>query len=174
MDSWQNSLLQTLQSLKRKPDAAPRLAILGVGAELNGDDAAGVLIIRRLELSTACPELLILECGSVPENFTGTLRSFHPDYTLIIDAGDIGQAPGSVSYADWADADGMGFSTHSLPPSVFAEYLQHEIGSRLGLLLIQPKNVDFCAELCPEVRQTVGIISNELLSVFHRYFYQYE
>ena len=45
--SWQESLQADLKRLQ-KPDAAARLAVLGIGHELYGDDAVGVWLAGRL------------------------------------------------------------------------------------------------------------------------------
>jgi len=42
MPFWKNELQKARLQLKDKKNGNPRIAILGIGSELNGDDAAGV------------------------------------------------------------------------------------------------------------------------------------
>src|SRR5512135_3260488 len=92
--SWQNSLRTRLNLIKaNNPEA--RLALVGIGNLLRGDDAAGILIARALARRPALqkPNLLVLDSGGLPENFSGVLRRFQPDAILFIDAAELGAAP---------------------------------------------------------------------------------
>ena len=100
---WLTSLKTTLKRAT-KPGNPARLAVLGIGHELGGDDAAGVRVAGLLRKSAAGNgQLLALEAGPAPENFTGKLRSFHPDLVLLVDAALMNSAPGTVQWLDWQD-----------------------------------------------------------------------
>ena len=81
------------------PSCAPaprpaRVAILGVGNESNGDDGAGVRVVRELAARMpATPGVLLIDAGTAPENFTGPLRRFRPELVIEIDAAHLGAAP---------------------------------------------------------------------------------
>src|SRR5512139_263168 len=121
------------------PPRPARVAILGVGNELNGDDGAGVRVVRELAARLpAAPGVLLIEAGVAPENFTGPLRRFRPDLVLEIDAAHLDREPGATSWVDWREADGLSASTHTLPPSVLAAYLTSELGCEVALVGIQP------------------------------------
>ena len=147
-----------------------RVAVLGIGNELNGDDAAGVLVARALK---ACIEqggarsaaaVLSLEAGAAPESFTGVLRRFQPDLVIFADAAHLDQAAGSVAWIAWQNTVGLSASTHTLPPSVLAEYLIHELGCDIVLIGIQPKSIEFDAPVSAEVQIAVDqIVANLLL-----------
>ena len=129
-----------------------RVAIVGIGNELNADDGAGPRVVRQLAARLpATPGLLLLDAGLAPENFSGPLRRFRPDLVLEIDAADQGQPPGTTAWIDWEEADGLSASTHTLPPSVFAKYLVAELGCRVALIGIQPAVLDLNAPLSPAV-----------------------
>jgi len=167
MEHWNQQLRGKLQQIKNKTGRAPKIAILGIGSELNGDDAAGVLVIRQLidhlhSLSSCSPNRCLFDCGTVPENFTGVLRQFMPDFVLIIDAGSFGKNPGSIVFTDFQDTDDLSFSTHSLPPSVFAGFLVKELGCELNLLLIQVNNIEFCHPIDPRVISAIETITEYL------------
>jgi hydrogenase 3 maturation protease len=121
-----------------------RVALVGIGNELNGDDAVGVRVVRSLAARLGPREdLLLLEAGTAPENFTGPLRRFRPDLVLLFDAASFDQPAGATMTIDWADIDGCSASTHTLPPSVFGRFLVEELGCRLALVGIQPARLDF-------------------------------
>ncbi len=131
-----------------------RLAVVGIGNELNSDDAAGVLVARALRDETN-DHFLVIEAGLAPENFTSILRRFHPDLVVLVDAAELGEPPGTVTWAGWAEAGGWSGSTHTLPPSVLAQYLVEELGCEVSLVGIQPARLDFDAGVSTEVRRAV-------------------
>jgi hydrogenase 3 maturation protease len=140
-----------------------RVAILGVGNDLNGDDGAGVFVVRALAARLpAGPGVLLIDAGNAPESCTGPLRRFAPDLILEIDAADTGGVPGTVTWLDWRDADGLSASTHTLPPSVLAEYLSAELGCRLVLIGVQPATLEMSARLSPAVSAAVNELAEHL------------
>lgn len=137
-NSWQASLRAQLLRLTTV-DHQPRLALLGIGHELCGDDAVGVRVAAALRpLLSGDPRLLVLEAGPAPENFTGALRRFQPDLVILLDSALMGEAPGTVRWLDWQDTEGMSASTHTLPLNILASYLTAELGCTLALIGIQP------------------------------------
>jgi len=133
-----------------------RVAVLGVGNEMNGDDGAGVRVVRALAARLAVtPGLLIIDGGTAPENFTGPLRRFRPDLIVEVDAAHLDQPPGTLAWVDWRDADGMSASTHTLPPSVLAGFLTSDLGCEMTLIGIQPASLEFGCGLSPAVEVAV-------------------
>ena len=158
--SWVKTLTQTLKRLQ-KPDRPLRVAIVGMGHELCGDDAAGIVVVRDLQamvVSHAAKDLLIIDAGPAPENHTGRLRRFGVDLILLIDAAQMDEAPGAVCWLAWQDTTGLGGSTHTLPPHILVRYLMAEFGCEVALLGIQPANVVVGAPLSPTVQQVVDTI----------------
>ena len=165
--SWSDSLNQKLTSLS-KPDQALRVAIVGIGQELRGDDASGVNVARTLQLleTNHGSSLLVIDAGAAPENFTGQLRRFDPDLVLLIDAAQLNEAPGSIRWLDWQETSGLSASTHTLPPHVLAEYLVNELNCEVALIGIQPQGNEFDAPLSPPVQQAVEEIVQTLETIF--------
>ncbi len=130
-----------------------RVAVLGIGNELNGDDAVGIHVVRRLARRLrGRNDVLCVEGGTAPENLTGPLRRFRPDLVLLVDAASFDQPPGTAAIIPWPDIDGFSASTHTLPPSVFAEYVVRDLGCRVVVVGIQPAGLDFGRPLSPAVR----------------------
>jgi len=142
---------------------AVRLAVLGVGQELRGDDAAGIIAARRLShLADNRDWLLVIEAGPVPENFVGSLRDFHPDLVILLDAARLDLAPGLTAWLDQKQITGISAFTHSLPLSIFTRYLLVEMGCTVTLLGIQPRSTAFDASLSAEVESGVAAVVSTL------------
>jgi hydrogenase 3 maturation protease len=136
--SWKTSLWKTLERLPQG-DRLPRIAVVGIGHILRGDDAAGTVLAEILQpIVEECGHVLVVPAGPTPENFCGLLRRFAPDLVLMVDAADMGEAPGALRWLAWQETTGISASTHSLPLHCFAEYLTHELGCEVALLGIQP------------------------------------
>ena len=140
MMTWQQSLAQFLSP---PPDGPPpRLAIIGVGQALRGDDGVGSALARqlatRLAGQLAADALLILDAGHAPENVLGPVVRFRPNAVLFLDAARGGGAPGDIIWLRPAEADGRGGSTHTLSLEMLADYLTAETGAVVGVLGIEP------------------------------------
>jgi len=117
------------------------LAVVGIGNEFNGDDAAGVLVARNLgrrECACDAQHVLVIEAGQAPENITADLRRFQPLVVILVDAAQIDATPGTITWIPWESTSGMSASSHSLPLAMLARYLTLEFGCIVHLLGIQP------------------------------------
>jgi hydrogenase 3 maturation protease len=158
--SWRTSLIQALKR-NRASDSVPRVAVVGVGHELCGDDAAGLAVARALRTALADDErLLVIEAGSAPENHTGRLRRFKPDLVLLIDAAQMGEMPGVIRWLPWNETDGISASTHTLPFHILARYLVSELDCEVALLCIQPARNTIGVPLSGKVAEAVNTIAN--------------
>lgn len=143
------------------------MAIVGIGNEFNGDDAAGVWVARALqkrEYAADAGRILVIEAGQAPENITGELRRFDPQVVLLVDAAQMGLPAGEIAFIPWETTTGMSASSHSLPLSMLARYLTLEFGCTVQLLGIQPAQNDPGAPLSQVVRNAV----DELTKTFCR------
>lgn len=170
--SWRMQLAQSLTSpAPRSSNSAKskclRTVILGIGNELNGDDAAGIEVIRRLRMIlNKSPDLLLLEGGAAPENVTAPIRRYAPEMVLLVDCAAMESKPGSIAWLNMADIDGLSASTHTLPLSVLAGFLQAELGCKIGLIGIQPESLEFGKPLSAQVDRAVAEIVTEILSLY--------
>ena len=163
--TWQNNLRDDLKRLQ-KPDQPVRLAVLGIGHELYGDDAAGVQLAERLCKSAPAGEnLLAIQGGPAPENFTGTLRRYGPDLVLMVDAALMGLEAGKTGWLSWQDTTGFSASTHTLPLHLIASYLTAELNCEVALLGIQPAQTRVGAPLSPVVQEAVENIARSITEI---------
>jgi hydrogenase 3 maturation protease len=162
--SWSTSLNQMLASLWKNNEPL-RVAVIGMGHELRGDDAAGVIVARALKsLVTDQTHFLIIDGGSAPENHTSALRRFVPDLVLLVDAAEMNEPPGSVCWLAWESMTGLSASTHTMPPYMLAKYLSIEFGCEVALIGIQPSQLTIGKTLSPAVKKAVVTVV-ELLTL---------
>jgi hydrogenase 3 maturation protease len=163
--SWQACLKTALSSLNKSGQTA-RLAVMGIGNELCGDDAAGLHVAATLSALAGTDErLLVLEAGPAPENFTGPLRRFNPDLILLVDAAQMDSAPGSVCWVDVQEIHGFSASTHTLPLHIICSYLTAELGCQMALVGIQPTQTYADDGLTPVVQQAAENVARGILEI---------
>jgi hydrogenase 3 maturation protease len=147
------------------------VAVVGVGQELNGDDAAGVLVARRLAKRQragaqaprpASVSLLVIEGAHAPENSTGAIRRFAPDLVLLVDAAEMGDPPGTIRWLEWQEAAGLDASTHALSASMLARYLIAELACDVALIGIQVQDTSLGARVSPPVRRAIRSVCRGL------------
>ncbi|AEK72746.1 hydrogenase maturation peptidase HycI [Thermococcus sp. 4557] len=126
--------MELLELLKK----AKRVVVCGIGNEVRGDDAFGVLVAERLKEMVNNPNVLILNCGEVPESYTGKITKFEPDLVVFVDAVDFGGEHGEIVLANPEGTLGEAVSTHSLPLKVLVGYLKTRLNAEFVLLGCQP------------------------------------
>lgn len=164
---WKTQLKEKLKLLADDPHS--RVAVLGIGNELNGDDSAGNWVARKLsERLISQPNLLIMDCGAIPENASGPLRRFQPGLILLIDAADLGEAAGTIQFVALDQVRGFSASSHSLPLSVLSQFLVQEFHCEVALCCIQPLRLTFEAELSAPVKSAVESLVEEFESIINK------
>lgn len=166
MNTWSELITQTLNELGCIENLS--IAIVGIGYEYGGDDAAGTAVAQTLIEKYSLEinqRFLIINSGVAPENFTGTLRRFKPDVVILVDSAQMDEEPGTIQWLNWRDTSGMASVTHSLPPYMLAQYLSAEVGCEVYLLGIQPATNQFGSVMSQEVAQAVGEISQTLANL---------
>jgi hydrogenase 3 maturation protease len=164
--SWQTELQQALTQAT-PTDRGIRVAVVGVGHALRGDDAVGLAVAQHLR--PAYGRWLVLVGGSAPENCTGPLRRFGPDFVVLVDAADLHARPGSIQWLECGQIDGLSATTHTLPLGVVAAYLTAELGCTVGVLAIQPAaSNDIGAPLSPEVNRAARQLARVLSALSGR------
>ena len=150
----------------RKP-----ILVLGCGNLLFGDDGFGCEVIDYLEGHYTLPEsVCILDVGTGVRKvlFTLCLSPTRPERVLIVDAIDIGRAPGEIFEIDPSEIPYIkldDFSLHQLPTSNLLRELQESCGVEVRILACQtgplPDSISHC--LSEEVRDAVPKAADWLL-----------
>lgn len=126
-----------------------RVIVVGIGNEMRGDDAFGLLVARKLRQKGVDA----VEAGSSPENFTGYIRRLRPSTVILVDCVDMRQPPGTVKILDPSQIDRTTISTHKASLWLLANFINKEFGARVILVGAQPKS--FNGELSPEMVSAV-------------------
>ena len=151
--------------LRERLQGTTRLAVLGAGSVLRSDDAAGVLVVEGLQSAlagAALPGVLLCNGETAPENYSGKIKRFGPTHLLVVDAADLGRAPGTVAEIRLEDVGGPTFCSHMLPLKVMLDYLKSETGTAVTLLGIQTQSIAFDGEMCAEVSEAVETLCDAL------------
>ena len=104
-----------------------------IGNREGGDDAVGPYIADRLK-----DDFTVLDCGTIPENYTSVVKKYNPKNLIIIDAVDMGLYPGEIRIVPKEKIGVMHISTHGIPISVLIGYLESYV-KKIIFIGIQPK-----------------------------------
>ncbi len=132
---------------------AKRVAILGVGSELRGDDGVGPYLSEKLS-SLNSESFLSINGDLVPENFTKDIKNFNPDNVILIDAAFMGKSPGDIEIIAASDLKGISFSSHAMPLSSLGRYLSKETGANVFILGIQVLTTEFGSDMSEKVKES--------------------
>ncbi|MCW4036158.1 MAG: hydrogenase maturation peptidase HycI [Candidatus Bathyarchaeota archaeon] len=138
-----------------------RVAILGIGSPIRGDDAVGLHVIKKLR-EHDMDNVLILETQTVPESFTSVLRKFAPTHVLMIDAAHMDAEPGVTRIIPTQMISDVCISTHKLPLTVLSNYLEGTMGAKVTLIGIQPNSIAFGTSMTEELKATAREITETI------------
>ncbi len=134
-----------------------KLIVLGVGNELKSDDGVGPFIIGKLqEENIENNNLLLIDAGTVPENFTGKIRKEDPTHLIIVDACLMDSNPGDMKIVDKNEFANIGISTHSMSLSFFVRYLEKDTEIRIIFVGIEPETMDWGVKPTPKVEKSAN------------------
>lgn len=116
--------------------------MLAVGNTMMGDDGAGPMLFDLMQ-ANPIEGWQAINGGSSPESVSHQVRALKPQRLLIVDAADIGLAPGEIRIIDPDDiAEMFIMSTHNLPLNFLIDQLKEDI-EEIIFLGIQPDLVGF-------------------------------
>jgi len=165
--------VQTLAAiLKQKLENAVRVAVLGVGSDLRGDDVAGILTARHIEKitkqKTSSPDVQVFIGDTAPENLTGEIKKYQPTHLIIIDSAEFDAKPGTIKLLNPDEIGGTSFCTHSLPIKVMTDYLLQSFKFEVITIGIQPGTLAFGAKPSKEIVEAAKRISTTIAKLFNR------
>ena len=137
-----------------------KVAILGFGNRLWGDDGAGSVLAELLQ--QAVTEAAVFDGGMVPENYLEKVAATDPDEILLIDSADFGGEAGEWRIFSGEDLSFTGFSTHAGSPRLLAAYLEERTGAKVALLALQPGDTAKSAEFSPLMELSISELAQIL------------
>ncbi len=155
--------LSTLREQLRQLITGP-VVIVGVGNELRGDDALGVVLAERLEGRV---NATIIIGQDVPENFAVQVAQLRPALVLLLDAADMGLQPGSVRLIPAEQAPAVPGGTHRPSLEMFAAFVRLESGAPSYIVGVQPDmtRVDMGSEMSPTVQHAIERVAEVLVEM---------
>ena len=149
-----------------------RIAVIGVGNEFRGDDAAGLIIARKIENKKLSGVEVIIQSGEGAA-LIEAWQDF--DYVVIVDASRSNSPAGKISRFDAKTQklpdSFFNYSTHafSVAEAVELARVLNRLPPRLIVYAVEGKNFEIGVGLSPEVeRATEKVcrsITAEILSV---------
>jgi hydrogenase 3 maturation protease len=139
--------------------AQGNVVIVGIGNPCRGDDAAGSLVARRIR---DAPGVRVIDAQDVPEDYLRVVVNQQPDTVVLIDAVDLGSAPGSVALLHKDQMAGNWPSTHRMPLCLLMNYLEQETNACIFLIAIQPRQTGFLEPVSEEVSRSVARVAEVL------------
>ena len=141
--------------------------VLGIGNPLGGDDAAGPCLVRMLKRrlqrpNEPSPEITAIDAGTAPESYTSTIRQHQPNLLILVDAADMGLAPGALRAIPPEKISVLSFSTHHMPLSMFISYVQ-ELCGKVLLIGVQPERTQMGKRLSRVVRKSMRDLGKVIL-----------
>jgi hydrogenase 3 maturation protease len=134
--------------------------LLGIGNILRGDDGAGSYLARTFHSK----EWISIDGGMMPENFTSLLRREHPAVLVLVDAAEMGLAPGEFRRIPLDQVADVSVGTHEASLTTFIAYVSSFV-EEVVFIGIQPEKILDSSSLSHPVRNAVDhlkiILQNE-------------
>lgn len=145
-----------------------KIAILGIGNEIKGDDGLGPAIAKKLsKLFTNNEDITIFDGGTVPENYTGSIRKENPSYIILVDAVEMKEEPGYIRVVQKDEIANYNISTHAMPVSFLIKYMETTIDAEIILIGIQPKQMELDQNISKEIEESIDKVVNALFELIN-------
>lgn len=142
-----------------------KVAILGIGNSMRGDDCCGAELAKRINGKVAAE---VFECGATPENFVDPLINSRPDAILVIDSYDLQKSPGTIKLFQSSSLNNLDFSTDTHSSQIFVDFLYRKSQANVAFLVIQPSRNKLNLEMSKEVQEAVSKLEEIVLKIFSR------
>ena len=114
------------------------IIFVGLGNELRGDDAAGLLFIEKLKDIPGFTGSLFITARTNPENYLQKILDSKRNVIVFIDAVRFGGKAGEISWIDPHDIEHLSISTHAFSLKMVEQYLQNNRQFDFKYLGIEP------------------------------------
>jgi hydrogenase 3 maturation protease len=134
--------------------------IIGMGNELRGDDAAGIILADHL-VEGGYPA--VINVNGNPENYLKKISEMPGNLRLWIDIINWGGQVGEFRIIESDDIHHFAISTHNFSPVILLSYLKETRNIPDYFLGIQPYSVNLGSPVSPPVKKTVEFLSSYIL-----------
>lgn len=156
-----------LRELLRSCSPSFKVALIGVGHPLRGDDYVGSYTVKTVIEATdgTLPEgAYIFDAEDNVEALISRLASLGLKHVIFIDACEMRTRPGETNLLSVGETSYPFFTTHGIPLRVLAESLLSK--SEVWVLAIQPKLAEFGDTMSPELCSAANAISEFIAASF--------
>lgn len=141
-----------------------KVAIVGLGNILRGDDGLGPKLIEVLKQKKVNASLF--DCGTAPENYIFPILATSCDTVILIDAADLGIQAGGIRIFDLGEITNVSFSTHNPSPRLFTDLLKTgKENLNIFVVSVQPKFTTLGQGLSMDVLKGLDILSDALSEI---------
>jgi hydrogenase 3 maturation protease len=137
-----------------------KVALVGVGNRMRGDDAIGPVLIDLV--MGKVPHAI--DADGAPENVTAAIRRLKPSAIIFLDAASLGEAPGSARIVEAGEMEKLEASIHNFSLDVVMEYLEGTTGADVFLVGVQPERIGEGESISPELKKPLEEIASILIS----------
>ncbi len=138
-----------------------------MGNDMRGDDSAGPIVAEKLaSIVDKNPNIMVINAGTVPENYTGLIRTESPTHIIFIDAVEMNLKPGTLRLVQGHEIANYSISTHAMPLSFMIKYLKSFSDADIILIGIQPKSLEMFDEISKELERGIEELMKDLQKIF--------
>lgn len=128
-------------------------AVVSIGNPLKADDNIANLILEDLKLEN----ILKIKGEMNPENYIGKMRDC--EIIIFLDALEFGGEVGDVKVFELEEVQETITTTHSISVDMLKKFLP---SSKIKIIGIQPKNIDFGIDMSEELKNKISEISKKV------------
>ena len=156
--NWQFQVREILAS------ASPteRVALVGVGHPMRGDDFVGSFIVKTLMKKIRMDEVLLFDAEDGIEWVISKIAESNPNHLILLDACQMNANPGEVVLIPLAETDYPFFTTHGIPLKLLVGKLLPSVET--SILAIQPSRMGLSENFSPAVAAAAASISNLIVA----------
>jgi hydrogenase 3 maturation protease len=147
-----------LRELLTSSSPTSKLALVGVGHPLRGDDYVGSFIVKTLLNECKAESIRFFDAENGVEMVVSRISKFNPKHVVFVDACEMNARPGDVALIPVAETDYPFFTTHGIPLKLLASQLLSK--SEAWVLAIQPEHMEVGDHLSPRVNESAAYVSS--------------
>ena len=105
----------------------------------------------------------LFDCGTVPENYIFPILATACETVILVDAADLGLAPGEAKVFGLDEITNVSFSTHNPSPRLFTDLLKTgKENMNIFVVSVQAKSMKLGEPISDEVLCGLGVIADAL------------
>jgi len=152
--NWQPRLREILASAS----STARMALVGVGHPMRGDDFVGSFIVKVLMKRMRTDEVVLFDAEDGIEWVVSKIAESNPKCLILLDACEMNASPGEVDLVSLAETNYPFFTTHGIPLKLLVSKLLPSVET--WILAIQPGRMGLNEGLSPAVLAAANSVSN--------------